>query len=424
MILNILQYPMRQISLYSGLPRSIYILFIVRIVNVMGNFVYPFLTLFLTDRMGMSATGAGTYFIFSAISQAIGALIGGKLTDHFGRKKLIIIFQGLAAVCFVPCAFLGSSILVPVLLILCGLFSGAAQPANSAMVTDLTDKENRAKAFSLLYLGINIGFSIGPMIAGFMYRNYTRWIFFGNAASILISLILLFIFVEETMPDKEKIEKASSINDAEAPEAGGLIRALFKRPVLLMFILVRMINQLIYSTIGFSIPLQLTNVFGNDSGPAYFGIIMSFTGIIVVLFTIPVTKLTMKVRPIINMAVAGMLYGIGFGMMFYMDFLWLYFVAAFIFTLGEILDVTNSGVYVANNSPVTHRGRFNSIITLVATAGSAFGPFVWGMFIDSFGLQKQWIVCFWIGILSCVLMLLLRVFEIKFLIRRQNEQCN
>ncbi len=414
MSFNILQYPVRQINLYSGLPRSIYILFVVRMVNVMGNFVYPFLTLFLTDRMGLSATEAGTYFIFSAISQSLGALLGGKLTDLWGRKKLIVFFQGTAAICFVPCAFLGNSLLVPMLLIICGFFSGAAQPANSAMVADLTNKENRAKAFSLLYLGINIGFAIGPMIAGFMYKNYTSWIFLGNAISILLSLILLVLFVEETMPTREKIEKVSCDNNAEAAESGGLLRVLFKRPVLLMFILVRMINQLIYSTIGFSIPIQLREVFGQDSGPMYFGIIMSFTGLVVVVFTIPATKLTMKNKPLTNIAVASLLYGVGFGMLGYIDLFWLYFVSAFIYTFGEILDVTNSGVYVANNSPITHRGRFNSIISLVSTAGSAFGPFVWGSFMDSHGLHTLWIVCFGLGVFSGILMLFLRLFEIKF----------
>ena len=252
------------------------------------------------------------------------------------------------------------------------------------------------------------------MIAGFMYKNYTRWIFFGNATSIILSLILLVLFVEETMPSREKIEKVSCNNNAEAAESGGLLRVLFKRPVLLMFILVRIINQLIYSTIGFSIPIQLREVFGQDSGPMYFGIIMSFTGFVVVAFTIPVTKLTMKIKPIINIAIASLLYGLGFGMLGYIDLFWLYFVSAFIFTLGEILDVTNSGVYVANNSPITHRGRFNSIITLVATAGSAFGPFIWGGFMDFYGLHKLWIVCFGLGVFSGVLMLFLRLFEIRF----------
>ena len=103
----------------------------------------------------------------------------------------------MSALCFFPCPFLGNSVLIPVFLILSGMFAGAAQPVSSAMITDLTDKENRRQAFSLLYMGTNIGFSIGPMIAGFLYKNHTNWIFYGNAFAILISLVLILLFVED-----------------------------------------------------------------------------------------------------------------------------------------------------------------------------------------------------------------------------------
>ena len=119
------------------------------------------------------------YFLFAAFSQGIGSIIGGKLTDSFGRKKLLIIFQGLSGICFFPSIFIGNSMWIPRLLILSGVFAGAAQSVNSAMVNDLTNKENRKQAFSLLYLGVNIGFAIGPTIAGFLYYNHTNWIFIG-----------------------------------------------------------------------------------------------------------------------------------------------------------------------------------------------------------------------------------------------------
>ncbi|MEW5818540.1 MAG: MFS transporter, partial [Spirochaetota bacterium] len=46
-------------TLYRGLPRSIYILFFARIVNCMGSFVFPFLTMFLTQKLELSTGEAG-----------------------------------------------------------------------------------------------------------------------------------------------------------------------------------------------------------------------------------------------------------------------------------------------------------------------------------------------------------------------------
>lgn len=399
---------------YLELPKSIWILFVVRIINAMGNFVYPFLTLFLTKKIGLSASQAGSFFVAASFLSMFGALIGGKLADSFGRKKLMMIFQGIAAVFFITCGFLGNSIWVPILLSLAGMFNGAAQPANSAMVTDLTNKNNRKTAFSLLYLGINIGFAFGPTIAGFLYNNYTQLIFFGNSGAIIISLILIGFFVKETAPTKEEIENSKNIGDDESAEDESVIMALFKRPTLLLFLIGRTINQLVYSTIGFAIPLQMANTFGDKQGTTLFGLLMSFTGIVVIAFTLPTIKITSKIRPVVNIAIAGAFYAVGLGMLGFVSSFWLFLLAGLIFTVGEILEVTNAGVYVANHSPINHRGRFNAIIPLVTGMGGTFGPKIFGIIIDSRGLKSMWILCIILALISSTFMLWLRTFEDKW----------
>ncbi len=398
-------------NIYRGLPRPIYILFIVRIVNAMGNFVYPFLTFYLTDKMGLSAEAIGTFFMVCAIVQGGGAIIGGKLTDRMGRKKLLLCFQGMSALCFFPCPFLGNSMAIPYLLILSGFFAGAAQAISGAMITDFTDKENRKQAFSLLYMGINIGFAIGPMIAGFLYKHHTSWIFWGNAVAIIIAVVLIAFFIEESMPDKERIRELDDSCDDERAEEGTAFQALLRRPVLLMFTGGRFINQLVYSSIGFAIPLQLKQVFGSSLGPSRFGIIMSFTAVVVIAFTIPLTRMTIKLKPLVNMALAGFFYAIGFGMIGYIGTLPLFLISAFIFTIGEILEATNAGVYTANHSPITHRGRFNALITLIMGAGGALGPYLFGIFISALGLNRLWLLCFSLTALSGLFMLWLRFYE-------------
>ena len=399
---------------YFELPKDIWILFFVRIISAMGNFVYPFLTFFLTKKIGLSASQAGNYFIASAILSMIGALIGGKLADHFGRKKLMIIFQGTTAILFLSCAFLGNSIWVPVMLSLAGMFNGASQPANSAMVTDLTNKDNRKTALSLLYLGINLGFAIGPTIAGFLYNNYINLIFYGNAGSIIISLILVGIFIKESAPTKEQIENSKQFNDDEAAEDSNVLKALVKRPTLFLFLLGRTINQLVYSAIGFAIPLQMAKTFGEELGPMYFGYLMSFTGVVVVTLTIIIIKLTSGIKPIINVAIASAFYAVGLGMLGFVNSFWLFILSGLIFTIGEIIEATNAGVYVANHSPINHRGRFNAIIPLVTGMGATFGPKIFGIVIDNKDLSTMWVLCFVLAMISSVFMVWLRTFEVKW----------
>lgn len=75
---------------YFGLPRSVYIIFIARVVNSMGNFVTPFMTLLFTQKGGMPEAQVGKYLLMASLLQIPGSLIGGKLTDLMGRKKIMI----------------------------------------------------------------------------------------------------------------------------------------------------------------------------------------------------------------------------------------------------------------------------------------------------------------------------------------------
>ncbi|RKD30613.1 MDR family MFS transporter [Thermohalobacter berrensis] len=396
---------------YKGLPRSIYVLFFARIINTMGAFVFPFLTFYLTENLGIREEVAGTYVMLSAVSYVPGSIIGGKLSDHFGRKKILVFFQGLAALCFVPCAFLGNSMIVPWLLILAGVFGGAAQPASSAMTADLTTAENRKGAFSLLYLGTNIGFSIGPLIAGFLYNNYLKWIFLGDAFTTLISLILVLIYVEETIPSEKEMEEGKKLKTDERTEEGHLIAVLFKRPSLLAFALVSTIYSFVFAQHHFALPIQLSDIFGEESSKKIFGVLMTTNGAVVVTMTIFLTTLTKKLKPILNIAISGVLCAVGFGMIYFIDKPSLFVLSTAIWTMGEILNVTNSGVYIANHAPMSHRGRFNAVLPIITGAGWALSPRIMGSFIESYGIKQVWIVAFIMGLCGATLMYLLYLVE-------------
>lgn len=46
---------------YRGLNKSIYVIFIAQIINSLGAFVFPFMTMFLTDKLNYSSAVAGRY---------------------------------------------------------------------------------------------------------------------------------------------------------------------------------------------------------------------------------------------------------------------------------------------------------------------------------------------------------------------------
>ena len=251
---------------YGGLSRPVYILFFANIINRMGDFVKMFLTLYLTQVLHLAEKDAGTFVMMSAGASTIGGLIGGRLSDTIGRRRILILFFLLSGLIVGSCGFIPPSILTAWLLVPASMCIGGVRPVINSVVADLTGREERAKAYSLLYLGVNIGVSIGPMIAGFLFARYLRWIFWGDALTTFGALVLILLFVPETRPmggsnavesaygagkeepgkeeqslpgnrgvSNDSGEDESHLPEEERSEPGSIWRALLRRPVVLLF---------------------------------------------------------------------------------------------------------------------------------------------------------------------------------------------
>ena len=402
---------------YFGLPRSVYVIFFARVVNSMGNFVHPFMTLLLTSKGGMGEEKVGLFLLLSSIVQIPGSLLGGKLTDKLGRKKIMIIFMGLAALCLIPCAFLlDNPVLfqyIPWLLILSSYFGSVAGPASGAMMNDLTLPQNRQAAFSLLYMGMNAGTALGSIIAGVLFNNFMKYLFIGDAITTLISILLLALLVKETKPETEELEQVARVRREEKAETGGLLTALLKRPTLLIFACFDMLYAFVYAQTNFSLPLQTKAVFGEELGAGFFGTIAMVNCLEVIFLTTVITLITRKIRPVYNVAIAGIFYAIGFGMLFFVESFWLFILSTVIWTVGEIINATNIGVYIANHTPITHRGRFNSIINIITGTGNAISPYIMGAYIARYSVTNVWPIISVISVVATLSMYLLGTYEKK-----------
>lgn len=396
------------ISPYRGLPKEIYILFISRIINSMGTFVFPLLSLILTQKIGFTKVQAGSFVTLLAVCQVPSMLIGGKLVDSFGRKKIIFVFQTLGSLCYLYCGLIKPSMHMALVIVLASSLYSMAGPAFDAVSADLTTPSNRKGAYSLLYMGFNIGFAVAPIIGGLLYKNYLSLIFIGDAITTLLSLTLFTIFIKETM--KEKVDLVTDKTNLENHEAGSVFKVLLKRPILIYFALIMFIYQFAYAQWGFTLPLQMGDVFGSD-GAKFYGLIAGLNGFFVILFTPILTLLLSKVKPIKAMALGGFLYAIAFGLLCIASHLAFYFLFVFIMTMGEIIISINNGTFVANHTPASHRGRINSILPLISGAGFAIGPMIMGSVMEKYGHAITWSIISVFVLFGAIFMLLLEAQE-------------
>ena len=150
-----------------------YIMFGATVINRFGDFVMPFLTMYLTIKIGLSFGVTGIIVTISSLIGIPSSILGGKLADEFGRKKTYLIAQSGAALSLLPCAFLKDPVPIVIFLMISTFFHGAVRPPMNAIITEILPPRQRQQGFSLQYLGINVGVALGPIVAGFLF--YRSW---------------------------------------------------------------------------------------------------------------------------------------------------------------------------------------------------------------------------------------------------------
>jgi MFS family permease len=401
----------RLLQPYKNLPMSVYVIFFASIINNLGNFVAPFLTMFLTYSMGMNVGLVGIIVAINSFVGLVASAHGGKLIDVMGRKKIFIIFRTTSAIAIALCAFTRDPIVLTGLLILSNFLGGYSLPVYSTIITDITEGEQRKTAFSLQYMALNIGFSVGPLLAGFLYNNYLTWLFLGDAITTFASVILVAIFIPETMPKKEEIAKLKD-NKLEKAEEGTLLQALIKRPTLLLFSFIIVIYFIVFSQFNFGLSLQIGDVFG-DKSATIFGSLMAVNAVMCSIIPMFLTALTGKLKASLSIAVGGILYAIGFGMMFFINSYFLFILSTMFWTMGEILIATNTNVYIADHTPASHRGRFNSIFPIIRKLGFMIGPIIAGVYVKYTNIRNLWLFIGGISIVGAIMMYKLYLMDNK-----------
>lgn len=361
----------------------------------------PMITLILTQKIGFSKNETGTLATVFMLTQAPFLLLGGKLVDRLGSKKVIVIFNLLGTAAYIPCGFMRPNIGMALMIALAANLFSVAAPAYNSIVTEVADEKNLKSAYSILYLGFNLGFAIGPALAGILFNRHLNLLFFIDSFTCVISTMLVLFLVPETK------SAAKRENQKILPENGGSVfKFLFNSPALLIFSGIFLVYNFCYSQWGFMLPLQTASIF-KEEGAKYYSLFVSTNAITVILLTPALTAITHRFRPLAVMAAGGLSYFISFLVFGYGRLLGMFFFGAVILTIGEILVNINSNIYVAQKTPQEYIGRANSLLSLINGAGVAIGPVIMGHVLLILNYGEAWLCIAILMLAGCTAMALL-----------------
>jgi MFS family permease len=207
-------------------------IFLVVLVDVLGfTIVYPLLP-FYAEKFGASPLVATTLVSVYALCSLVSTPVIGRLSDQFGRRRLLLLSQAgtcagflvLARTEFLWMVFLGR--------ILDGITAGNLSIAQ-AYISDHTRPENRAKAFGMIGIAFGIGFFFGPAMAGWLVQYGQHVPFLVAACLSAGSMICTYTLLEPGTPGSR--DPHSPVPQATASGPGGKRPGLFDLEVYLAY---------------------------------------------------------------------------------------------------------------------------------------------------------------------------------------------
>lgn len=402
---------MNFLSQYKGLRRELYILLVGRMMTNLGSMVWPMFTLILSRKLGFDATTIALCMMAYSIVSLPLALIGGRLADRYNKRNIIVFCDLVSISAFVYCSLVPITITSILVFSIASLFQAVEWPSYDALVADFSTSENREKAYSLSYLGGNLGFVLAPTIGGILFNNYLNLSFLINGISIALSTALIFFGIKDV--HREHSEQSQGSYEQEIDTGASALKWLRGCRVALIFVIISALTESVYSMYNYLMPLDMTAIYA-ERGSLLYGTMSSLNCIVVLVSTALVTSLFAKMRETGKIMTGESLILCGFAVfLVFAKIPVMCYVAIVIFTWGEIFGAISQSPFITRRIPASHRGRISSIRQVLCSLTAALVQLGAGFVYDNLGSRAAWMCILGLSAISILLIAIMSSWDRK-----------
>ncbi|MEV5505214.1 MFS transporter [Streptomyces orinoci] len=336
---------------FAELPSALRVLFLVAFVNRAGMFVFPLLAVYLVRGKGLGTGEAGLLISVGSTGLLAGSLLSGPYCDRRGRRPALISalllnaggYLGLATLDGPPWTY---SALLFVAMVGMGMFS----PAANTLIADLTSPEQRPFAYTVNYIGNNLGMGIGPLLGGVAAAYSYSVMFAGNILAGLVCAALIVAWV----PDGERT--ALTAVGRTTPRTG---RRRLEHGHVLLVVLVSFFYVAPLIGLEYTLPLAVTDVLDRSAGLV--GVVYTINSAVVVGLGLLVEKRITAYSTKVLLLFAGLLWTLGLAIPAVVFSLPAILLSTVVWTLGEIVVSVVVPTYIADHVPEQRVGGYMAL---------------------------------------------------------------
>jgi predicted MFS family arabinose efflux permease len=383
-----------------GLPADIWIITVTTLVNRAGMMALPFLVLYLTRYLHISASVAGLAISAYGVGGLITAPIAGRLADRFGPYTVIRASLGLSGIILLVFPLARSVSLIFLLTFLWAIVADAARPATMSALTGSAKPEQRKAAIALNRLAINLGMSIGPAVGGFLAQASFPLLFVVDGVTSLAATMVLSTLLWARHRSSD-VPPDLHTDHAQRAAVFSTATVVWRDRAALTLFAISLIMNIVFAQHQGAMPLYLVRDLHYRE--SFYGGLFVLNTLIIVAIEIPLNTWMAHwpARP--AMGVATVLVAVGFGTLGFAHAPLPIAITVVFWTFGEMIFFPTSTAFVAHLAPRGRTGEYMGAFASTFSLALIVGPWLGAVMLDRVGASVTWATMFVVGLFAASL---------------------
>ncbi|PLW83582.1 MFS transporter [Kineobactrum sediminis] len=368
------------------------ILFGVILLDLIGfGIVIPILP-FMSPELGADKIDIALIIVTYAACAGISGPFWGRLSDRLGRKPVIMICLAGAAVSYGLLAMASVLWMIFAARAFAGVMAGNLGVA-SAMMSDLTPPENRARGMGLIGAAFGLGLMLGPLLGGVLAGDNGSFTLPCLVAGLmsLLAIIAAALFLPESVTAERRAASHRQHRDGSGQPLFTMLRETGNRMLVFQFLL----HAAAVSSLTYLVPLWLGDLL--DWRAREVGMVFGVQGAIIVLLQGGLLGVLVRFVGewrLLRICILIFLCGLALAV-FARTTGWM-LSAIFLAMSGASLCMPLLNTITSYRIPAVFRGRMLGTTSSASSWGRVAGPLLAGVNLALFGYTGAWLGCVFI----------------------------
>ena len=389
------------LNTFKGLSKEVWWLAFITFINRSGTMVIPFLSLYLTESLNYTLENVGWIMSAFGFGSVLGSWMGGKLTDKYGFYPVMYLSLALTGILFIGLQFIEEFYAFCFAIFLVMLVADAFRPAMFVAMNTYSKAENKTRSVTLIRLAINLGFSAGPAIGGFIITsiNYKGLFWMDGITCLLATLVLINVL----HPKKALVIDEQKVENPQPIRSDGLFWIFFVAMFIFGFIFLQYFS---------TIPLYYRDVHALTEFDI--GLLLGMNGFIIFVLEMPLIKWLgdSKYSKELLITIGLLLTGLSYVVLLMTPWIGILIIGMLLMTLGEMIAFPFSNSFVIERSKRGKQGEYMAFYSISFSAAHIFGHNSGLQMVDNFGYDTTWMVISIISVIG-VLTLFYLMYRLK-----------